>query len=57
VTVITVVVLAMAYAVVGMIVVESARIWAGMWWIELRLSTVAFWPLILLAAVFGSHRP
>lgn len=43
----------LAYVVIGMIVVESARIWFGMWWLELRLSAVLFWPFIVFAVLTG----
>ncbi len=50
-----VVLICIAYAIVGAVVVESARIWFGMWWLEVRVSTVLFWPLIALSALFGRN--
>jgi hypothetical protein len=44
-----------AWAIVGAIVVESARIWFGMWWLEAKPSTVALWPVIVIAALFGRN--
>lgn len=44
-----------AYAIVGAVVVETARIWFGMWWLEVSPSTLIFWPLIALAALFGKN--
>ena len=43
----------MAYVVIGMIVVESARIWFGMWWLD--LSATLFWPIIVLNIIFGRN--
>lgn len=51
----SIVLLCAAYAIVGMMVVESARIWFGMWWLEIRVSTVLLWPLIALMALFGRN--
>ena len=44
----------LAYTVVGMIVVETARI-CGMWWLTISFSTILFWPLIALSALFGRN--
>lgn len=44
-----------AYVIFGAVVIESARIWAGMWWLKVSPSSLLFWPLIALAALFGKH--
>jgi len=45
----------MAYIIVGMIVAETARVWAGMWWLSVSFSTILLWPLIAISAIFGKH--
>ena len=54
-TIFGIIILTLAYVIAGMIVVESARIWFGMWWLTVRFSTILFWPLIALAALFGKN--
>lgn len=45
-----IVMLFMAWIIVGLLVVETCRIWR-MWWLSATFLTVLLWPLVLLHAI------